>query len=206
MKKLAQTLWTEILPRAPVFTTAQAAQAAGLALSNASRDLASLAKQGVIVRIRRGLWAVPGHPDFSPYVVVPYLAGGDEEGYVSLLSAMNLHGMIEQIPGRIQVVARRWRGIQTSPVGTFEFHRVSKALFGGYEPYGTAGRFLLATPEKAVFDLLYLSAQRGKRFAQLPEIELPPRFRRSEIRRWAKELSSPAYRAAVMNRAAGLEL
>jgi len=206
MKKLAQTLWTEILPRAPVFTTAQAAQAAGLALSNASRDLASLAKQGVIVRIRRGLWAVPGHPDFSPYVVVPYLAGGDEEGYVSLLSAMNLHGMIEQIPGRIQVVAQRWRSTRTTPVGTFEFHQVSEDLFGGYEPYGTAGRFLLATPEKAVFDLLYLSAQRGKRFARLPEMELPRRFRRSEIRRWAKKLSSPAYRAAVLSRAAALEL
>lgn len=103
-------------------------------------------------------------------------------------------------------VTRRWRAVLASPAGTFEFHQVSEDLFGGYEPYGTAGRFLLATPEKAVFELLYLSAQRGKRFARLPEMELPPRFRRSEIRRWVKKLSSPAHRTAVLTRAAALGL
>ena len=104
------------------------------------------------------------------------------------------------------MITRRWRGTEATPIGTFEFHRVSENLFGGYEPYGTAGRFLLATLEKAVFDLLYLSTQRGKRFARLPETELRPRFRRNEIRRWAKKLSSPAYRTAVLNRATALEL
>lgn len=83
---------------------------------------------------------------------------------------------------------------------------MSEDLFGGYEPYGRAGRFLVATSEKALFDLLYLPAQRGKRFARLPEVEVPRRFRRSEIGRWAKQLSSPAYRAAVLARAAALEL
>lgn len=65
MKKVAQVVWNELLPLSPVFTTAKVAERADVALSKASRDLAELEKGGMVVRVRRGLWAVEGHPSFS---------------------------------------------------------------------------------------------------------------------------------------------
>lgn len=73
VNKVAGVIWRELQPYSPVFSTAEVAQRAGIALSNASRDLAELARDGMITRIRRGVWAVPHHPDFSQYAVVPHL-------------------------------------------------------------------------------------------------------------------------------------
>ncbi len=66
MRKVAHVVWNELLPLWPVFTTAEVVARAGVTLANASRDLAELEKNDMVVRVRRGLWAVRGHPDFSP--------------------------------------------------------------------------------------------------------------------------------------------
>jgi predicted transcriptional regulator of viral defense system len=76
MRKVSQVVW----PLEPVFTTAEVAERAGVALSNASRDLSELAKAGMVVRVRRGLWAVEVHPDFSTYAVVPHLFAKGQGG------------------------------------------------------------------------------------------------------------------------------
>ena len=109
MKQVTKVIWNELVPYSPVFRTSEVAEIAGLAPSNASRDLAKLEDEGMITRIRRGLWAVSTHPDFSPYAVVPRLFEGEEEGYVSLLSALSLHGMIDQIPRVVQIVTTAQR-------------------------------------------------------------------------------------------------
>ena len=121
MKKVVQIVWSELLPLSPVFTTREVARRAGVALSNASRDLAELEKNGMLVRVRRGLWAVLGHPDFSPYAVVPHLFAEQPSGYVSLLSALNLHGMMEQIPRVVQIATTVQRPKLQTPVGAYEF-------------------------------------------------------------------------------------
>lgn len=204
MKKVAQTVWTEMLPRSPVFTTAEVAERAAVAPSNVSRDLAELEKSGMLLRVRRGLWAIQGHPDFSPYAVVPHLFGEPPGGYVSLLSALNLHGMMEQIPRLVQVVTTGQRPKLRTPVGTYEFYQIAPKLFGGYGLYRRTGNFDIATPEKALFDTLYLSARKGRRFAALPEIELAGDFSRPEVERWLERIEHPPLRTAVRERWAKL--
>lgn len=200
MKKVAQTVWTEMLPRSSVFTTAEVAERADVALSNVSRDLAELEKSGMVLRVRRGLWAVQGHPDFSPYAVVPHLFAERPGGYVSLLSALNLHGMMEQIPRPVQVVTTGQRPKLRTPVGTYEFYQIAPKLFGGYGLYRRTGNFDIATPEKALFDTLYLSARKGRRFAALPELELAGDFSRSEVERWLERIDHPPLQTAVRDR------
>jgi predicted transcriptional regulator of viral defense system len=204
MKKVAQIIWTKLLPLSPVFTTAEVAERAGVALSNASRDLAALQKSRMLVRVRRGLWAVPGHPDLSPYAVVPHLFAHEPRGYVSLLSALNLHGMMEQIPRVVQIVTTVQRSMLRTGMGTYEFHRIAPRLFGGHSTYRRSGNFEIATPEKALFDTLYFSARKGRRFAALPEIEVPRGFSGSEVERWIERIDHPPLRTAVTERWADL--
>src|SRR5207302_1315892 len=149
---------------------------AGVALSNASRDLSALAKAGLVTRVTRGVWSVPSHPDFSPYAVVPRLFRPPRRGYVSLLSALNLHGLIEQIPTAVQVITTVQRPGLVTPVGRFEFHRIQAELFGGFGPHRPSWSFDLAEPEKAFFDVLYLSVRKQRRFSHLPEVDFSEGF------------------------------
>jgi hypothetical protein len=169
----------------------------GMTLSNASRDLRNLQVHGVVTRLRRGLWAILTHPDFSPYAVVPYLFAEKESGYVSLLSALSLHGMMEQIPQAIYVVTMLQRPVVRTPAGTYTFFRIEPKLFGGFKPYRRTGNFDIATPEKALFDTLYFSARKGRRFSFLPEVELPAAFSYSELERWIGQISHSPLQAAV---------
>ena len=200
MNKVASVIWNELLPYSPVFSTAEVAERAGIALSNASRDLSQLETDGMVTRIRRGLWAVPNHPDFSPYAVVPHLFAERPGGYVSLLSALNLHGMIDQIPRVVHVVTTTQRPVLSTPVGTYEFCKIQSELFGGFKPYRGTGNFDIARPEKALFDTLYFSARKGRRFAFLPEVELPVNFFASELERWIALIGHPPLRIAVRQR------
>ncbi|MGH7556486.1 MAG: type IV toxin-antitoxin system AbiEi family antitoxin domain-containing protein [Gemmatimonadota bacterium] len=197
---MSELLWKSVLPLSPIFTTAELADTGEIRLSNASRDLAKLASRGMITRVKRGLWADSRHPDFSPYAVVPYLFQQGESGYVSLLSAMNLHGMIEQIPRVVQVMTLRQRAHLRTPVGTYEFHRIQPDLFGGYEPYGRLGEFDIAKPPKALFDAMYLSSRRTRRFSHLPEIELVGGFSTEEVDSWIARIGHESLRTAVRNR------
>jgi len=200
MMQVAKTIWSEMMPYSPVFTTLEVAKIAGMTSSNASRDLAKLGDEGMITRIKRGLWAITTHPDFSPYAVIPHLFAGEMEGYVSLLSALNLHGMIDQIPRVVQVVTTTQRDRLETPVGTYEFHQIQPELFGGFGPYRGTGNFNIATPEKALFDTLYLSARKGRRFAYLPEIEVPDNFSAAEVEAWIARVQLEPLRLAIADR------
>ncbi len=200
MNKVARVIWNELLPYSPVFNTADVALRAGVTLSNASRDLAKLETEGMVTRIRRGLWAVSNHPDFSPYAVVPHLFAEPLGGYVSLLSALNLQGMIDQIPRAVHVVTTAQRPALNTPVATYEFYRIQGKLFGGFKAYRRTENFDIATPEKALFDTLYFSARKGRRFAFLPEVELPAGFSTSEVEHWIKLIGHAPLRTAVRRR------
>jgi hypothetical protein len=205
VNKVARVIWSELIPQSPVFSTTDVTGRTGMRLANASRDLRSLHAHGVVTRIRRGLWAVTNHPDFSPYAIVPHLFAQGESGYVSLLSALSLHGMIEQIPHVVHVVTTSQRPALHTPVGTYAFYRIEGTLFGGFGPYRRTGNFDIATPEKAVFDTLYFSARKGRRFSFLPEVELPAAFSHHEIERWIEQIGHAPLQTAVRRRWAELE-
>ncbi len=131
----------------------------------------------------------------SPHWLLP----GDE-GYVSLLSALNLHGMIEQIPRVVHVVAARQRRSLVTSVAKYEFHQVQPDLFDGFGPYRHTGNFDIATPTKALFDTLYLSVRKGQRFAHLPELELPDAFSSDEMDEWIGRIAMDSLQRAVCDR------
>jgi predicted transcriptional regulator of viral defense system len=203
MPKVLEALWKVVVPRSPVFTTAEAARASRVSVDQASRDLGKLADRKLIVRVVPGVWAATMDPRYAPYAVVPALiqvTAPGARGYVSLLSALSLHGMIQQVPGSVHVVvSRRVRPVRRTPVGTYRFYTMSPRLVGGYVPYET-GTFEIATQEKTLFDILYLSARRGTRFLHLPELVLPSAFSVSKLLAWIEKVPYPPLRLAVLHR------
>ncbi len=96
-----------------------------------------------------------------------------ENGYVSFLSAMNLRGLINQIPRRIHVATSGAARLLVTPIGTYEFFQLKPAMLREAIDWSdTKVPYRLAMREKALLDTLYLSTRKGKRFAVLPEVHL----------------------------------
>lgn len=70
--------------------------------------------------------------------------------------------------------------------GVISFHRLAPELLGGFTV--TATGIKLASPEKALFDVAYLSGGRSRLFARLPELEVPRGFRRPLLREWTAKI------------------
>jgi hypothetical protein len=78
--------------------------------------------------------------------------------------------MIEQIPRQISVASLDRAQRITTSVGTYSVHHLAPELFGGYR--GSEKTGYLATPEKALFDTVYVRAAAGSR-AFFPELCSP---------------------------------
>lgn len=181
--------------RAPVITTADGAALLGVSVDAANKTLKRLAQAGLIVLLRHGLWAVGKTIDpllLPDYVTAPY------PSYVSLQSALYLHGMISQIPQVTYVISLdRTQRIRTS-LGTLSIHHVAPAFFGGFDLLESGVK--LATPEKALVDVFYLSGTRSRLFAALPEVEIPRGFRFKKARAWLARIPSKRLRTMVAAR------
>jgi len=141
----------------PVFET-------GLLLSG-DRDPADVRRQlsrwvarGWLHRLRRGLYALaPPHAKTRPhpFVVANRLVRGS---YVSLQSALAFHDLIpEHVPVTTSVTAGR-PGEWSNAFGRFQYRHLAKALLGDFrqEPLGAGQHAFVATPAKALADLVHL--------------------------------------------------
>ncbi|MGA2692594.1 MAG: hypothetical protein ABSF76_09525 [Opitutaceae bacterium] len=168
--------------------------------ANASVLLSRLASRGFVRRVKRGQWALgtnPNRESLAEQVSAPLPA------YISLQSALFRHGIIEQVPEILYAVTLgRARRLKT-PSGTVSLHHIPPTLFGGYTIAEDGTK--IATAEKALFDLLYLSPTRLRFFASLPEMEVSRSFRWSEISRWTKKIAGKSRRAFVERKTSELK-
>ncbi len=177
--------------RRPVIETGEAIARLDVSPVRASQILRSLEQAGLVSRLRHGLWLL--EPDADPVSIAPYLTA-PFPAYVSLWSALSRHGMIDQIPRQVFVASLdRPRRIKTT-LATYSIHHLAAQVFGGYT--GSSDTGYVATPEKALFDTVYLrSAGRGGLY--LPEIELPTTFDESELEEWIQRIVAPWLRTMV---------
>ncbi len=117
-------------------------------------------KRGYIVRAKQGLYAFAEAlpPDL-------YLANKlYEPSYVSLESALSYHRVIPETVYEVtSVTPKSTRRFET--LGrVFTYHTIKKAAFTGYTLEKQGGfSFLIAEPEKAFVDILYLRMLDGKK-------------------------------------------
>lgn len=161
----------EFILKNPVFTTRQYAQSRGLHIESASRYLNQQKKNNSIEQITRGLWAQPLHPYFSIYSIIPYLLK-NEQGYISFLTALHIHGVISQIPQTITVATTGHTRQVRLKLLSVDFIQLKPSLMRfGIETVSGKTQYNLASPEKAFLDCLYISSRKGNRFSHFPELD-----------------------------------
>jgi len=180
----------------PVIETSEAAARLGLSTSRVTHLMRSLEEAGLVRRLRRGLWLLD--PSLDPFRLAPYLTAPDP-AYVSFWSALARHGMIEQIPRRVYVASLHQTQRVETALGPYSIHQLAPELFDGYS--GSEETGYLATPEKALFDTVYLRAPQGQR-AFLPELSLPAAFDTRRLDEWTARISRPGLRTLVTRKLA----
>ena len=178
-----------------VFTTEDAALALDARRSATTHMLSRLAAAGLLERVRHGLWTTDLTLD---PLVLPVHVTAPFPSYVSFQSALFFHGMVSQIPTVIYVASLAPTRTVRTTLGTFSIHRLAPGFFGGFAILDSGVR--LASPEKALLDVLYLGPARSRLFAHLPEVELPRRFDRAEARRWIARIPAGPRRLSVERR------
>jgi predicted transcriptional regulator of viral defense system len=113
---------------------------------------------GRLIRLRRGLYLLPERYRRCP-VGREYLANlVQTPSYVSLERALSIHQMIPEAVPTVQSVSTGRTAIFETPVGEFRYRHVKTGWFGGYREMQVGqSRALVATMEKALLDLVYLS-------------------------------------------------
>lgn len=182
-----------------IFTTHELSLASGKSLSAVTQSLNNLARDGAIVKIYRGVWAQEEAGAVSPYAVISYLFPG-HRAYVSFISALHLHGIIEQIPQVTTLASTAHARTIRTAIGVFYAHRITPSFFDGFGWYKGSGSFLIAEPEKAFVDSLYLSAYKKKRFGRFPELNFPDSFSFKKVKAWVNKIPSQKARAHVKKR------
>ncbi len=183
----------------PVFTTHELATISGKSLSATTQALNFLEKEGLIFKIYRGIWAEVGNERLSPYTVIPFLFAR-HRAYVSFISALHLYGIIEQIPQVITLASTAHTKIIHTKIATFSVHQMTPLFFDGFSWYKGTGSFLIAEPEKALVDSLYLSACKKKQFGYFPELHFPKTFSFRRVKKWAKKIPNPKISSYVQKK------
>lgn len=175
-------------------TTRDAAQLTGLTIPAASMALRRLAAGGLSTPLKKGTWLL-GTPSSKPGALV-IAAAEPYQAYLSGWSALRLHDRIQQIP-QMHFAITLGRPGEVNLAGTrIILHRIMPGLFGGYDYDGRVDGFV-ASPEKAIFDLAYLTAMNRSRVSgSLPETDLSG-LGWEEARDWVRRIRTARVRKAV---------
>ncbi len=180
----------------PVLQTADVSARLNIAGNHASKLMARLADSGHVMRIKRGLWIFPDKADplsLPAYLTAPF------PSYISLQTALYHRGMVSQIPGVVYAISVARTRSYATPLGTFSIHHVCPSFYFGYETADGSG-VRMATPEKALIDVLYLMPARSRLFRALPEVEIPRGFSRKKARAMIRRVTSAGRRTMLENR------
>lgn len=182
--------------RQSVFETSDAAACLKIEKGHASKVLSRLAQAEHLVSLRKGIWALPEKTDL---LSVPQYLTRPFPTYISLQTALYHHGFISQIPEVVYAVSlARTKRFQT-PLGVISIHHIQPDFFFGFK-WNPEATYKIATPEKALLDIFYLSPAKSRLFQSLPESELPAHFSLRLVRQMIKKIKSRGRRKLVERR------
>lgn len=157
--------------------------------------IAAMEKQQQLIRIKKGLFVVAQQEGTSPIsreLIANHLYG---PSYVSLESALSYHNLIPERVYRVRSVTMKRFKMYDTPLGVFEYRTVSPEYFSiGIQQQVTQDNtaFLIASPEKALCDLIVLSSGLRLQSPKAVKIYLEENLRIDlfENRSWNTEIIS----------------
>jgi predicted transcriptional regulator of viral defense system len=156
----------------PVFSSSLLS-VVGISPQQARLQLVRWVNAGRLIQLRRSLYCL--NQLFQKIEPHPFLLANRirKASYVSLQSALSHYNMIpEHVPVVTSVTTGRPKEVRTE-LGTYAYRHVRKPLFGGFLSVTVAPgqSVFLATPEKALLDLIYLTPG-GDQAAYIDELRL----------------------------------
>jgi len=114
---------------------------------------------GLVERVSTKLYINHLNSQFSPRDLVNLLR---PKSYISLESALVEKGIINQSPSALTCVAPTHPQSYHSKSANIVYRKISPNLYWGFEEKNTRyNKYLIAEPEKALLDWIYLSRQEG---------------------------------------------
>ncbi len=163
-------------------------------------------RNGYIVSLRKGWYAFADYrqqPDYARYFAGKMYA----PSYISLHSALSFYGIIPEQVVEITSVTTRKTASFTNAFASYSYQTVRSSLFWGYTPMTLSdGKvYYMATPEKALLDLLYLYPQYQTE-ADMVELRLDEDWLSTDLdRRRLQEYVARADSAALGKRVSVLQ-
>ncbi len=154
-------------------------------------NLTRWTQKGLLVKLRQewyGFQELLQRPDFSRYVACRIY----RPSYISLHTALSIYGMIPEAVTNITSVSTLKTARFENAFGQYSYQHVRPELFFGYKPVALPAHgggimapqqtWMLALPEKALLDLLYLYPFYDNE-AELAELRLDEEFMTEELDR-----------------------
>lgn len=181
----------------PLIRTVDAAVCLNISTPHASKVLGRLAKAGVVFSMARSLWALSKVID--PLGLPEYLTA-PLPSYISLQTALYYHGMLSQMSSVTYAVSLGRSRRYDTPLGVISIHHLDTDFFFGYEMVGDKQNIKMATPEKALLDVLYLIPAKSRLFKTLPELEIPESFDVKKAFKMIDKVTSLRYRTIMTDK------
>ena len=176
--------------------TNDAAAYLDITVNHANKLLSRISETNQIIHIKHGLWVFP---DIDPLALPGFLTL-PFPSYVSLQTALYFHNMISQIPDIIYAVSVARTKLYKTPLATISIHHIHSSFYFGYEETKLHGLLKIASPEKALLDIFYLSQTKTRLFKTLPEVELPKSFNISTANKMITKITAVGKRTIVQRR------
>jgi len=150
-----------------------------------------LEAEKIIKKIEKGKY-VKANSNYTDFEISQFIYN---PSYISFETALNYYGLLEQFPYEITAVTTK-KSIEKEFSGkSFSYSHMRKELFTGYKKEGI---YLIAFPEKAIFDQIYMSIVGNKSEGILKDIKTDS-FDINLVLRYT-DLLSEKYRKAVTNK------
>lgn len=153
-------------------------------------------RAGYIVPLRRSWYAFADYvqqPDYARFIAGKICA----PSYISLHTALSFHGIIPEAVVEITNVTTLKTCRYENAFGQFSYQTIRPLLFWGFEPktMRDGKQYMMATPEKAIIDLLYLYPQYST-IDEMRELRFDEDWMQDELNKerlmvYAKRINSP---------------
>jgi hypothetical protein len=124
--------------------------------------IAAMERQQLLIRLKKGLFVVApevSKSEISRELIANHLYG---PSYISLETALSYHRLIPERVYAIRSVTSKRAKQYLTPLGTFDYRTVPENYFSiGIQQYQADSKsiFLIASPEKALCDMILLSSR-----------------------------------------------
>lgn len=136
-----------------------------------SSQLSLWKRHGLIDQIKRGVYVFNDRKDNIQKDEVAFLLYGPS--YISTESILKKNGLIPEMVIAVTSITTRTTRRFVNSFGSFIYHHVTPRLFFGYTALVTPnGKYLIASPEKALLDYLYLNQDRIETIHDIEEIRI----------------------------------